>query len=122
MGYSGTHSQLMSVPPYTVSALLCMSLALLSDRIKNRGYILWGMATLVPIGFALLATQTSVAVRYFAIFLATSGAFTLSPITLAWGVENTAGPAVRAIAAAYMVGMVSCRFGFYVLWRLTRYL
>lgn len=94
IGYSSVHAQLMSVPAYAVSALVCMSLAMLSDLTKNRGYILMAISPLVPIGFAILATVDKVGVRYFAIFLATSGAFTLSPILLAWGVGNSAGPAV----------------------------
>jgi len=98
----------MSVPPYTLSALVCVSLSMLSDRLKNRGYILMALSPLVPIGFVILATVPHVAgVRYFAIFLSTSGAFTLSPVLLAWGVENSAGPAVRAITAAYLVGFGS---------------
>lgn len=107
MGYTSIHAQLMTVPPYTFSSLVCVTLSMVSDRIKNRGLILTAAAPLVPIGFAILATVKVVGVRYFAVFLSTAGAFTLSPMLLAWGVENSAGPAVRAITAGYLVGFGS---------------
>lgn len=107
MGYTSIHAQLMTVPPYTFSSIACVALSMLSDRIKNRGIITSLAAPFVPIGFAILATVKIVGVRYFAVFLATGGAFTLSPMLLAWGVENSAGPSVRAVTAAYLVGFSS---------------
>lgn len=104
MGYSGTNSQLLTVPPYTVSALCCLGVSFLSDRIKSRGLMFSFLTPFVVIGFALLGAVQSTGVRYFAVFLATSGAFTASPILLAWSVDNASGPAVRAIVAAYVVG------------------
>lgn len=96
------------MPPYVCSACICLAASFLSDRLKTRGFILLALAPLIIIGFAMMATVESAGVRYFAIFLTTTGAFTCSPILLAWVVSNSAGPAVRAIVTAYTVGMGNC--------------
>ena len=107
MGFTSIISQLLTVPPYFVATIVCASAAIISDRIRNRGKVLMFIAPLIPIGFALLATINITGVKYFAIFLSTTGAFTMSPILVSWGSENSAGPAVRAITSAYLVGFGS---------------
>jgi len=62
------------------------------------------LAPFIITGFAMLGSVKGTGVRYLAVFLATSGAFTASPILLAWSVDNASGPAVRATVAAYVVG------------------
>ena len=52
-GFSSVHSQLLSVPPYTVSALCCLGASFLSDRLKKRGVIFAFLAPLVIVGFAI---------------------------------------------------------------------
>jgi predicted MFS family arabinose efflux permease len=107
MGISNTKSQLLSVPPYLVAAMVCVGASFLSDRLKTRGFIMLAISPLIVIGFAIMATVKSTAIRYFAIFLATTGAFTCSPILLAWVVSNSAGPSVRAIVTSYSVGIAN---------------
>jgi hypothetical protein len=65
------------------------------------------LGSCIIIGFALLATVESVAVRYFAVSLFTAGGFCASPLLLSWGVENVSGPSVKAIGSAYSVGIGS---------------
>ncbi|KAL3483106.1 major facilitator superfamily domain-containing protein [Aspergillus germanicus] len=104
MGYSGIHSQLLSVPPYCWAAIVCVTVTTLSSRTHKRG--VW-IVTLMPItatGFILLLTSTRTAVRYFAIFLCLTGAFTVSPMFVAWCMDNTAGHMTRAMAAGAVVG------------------
>jgi hypothetical protein len=106
MGFSSIKSQLMTVPPYAVGTVVCMVLAMTSDRFKMRGPIIFGIVgPLIFIAFIILRTVDSIGVRYMAIFFATCGAFTGSPIIVAWTVDNTAGPMVRAIASAYSVSL-----------------
>lgn len=104
MGYSSTHAQLLTVPPYIFAACVCVAASFASDRLRTRGIILISLTPLTIIGFLLLATVPSTAVRYFALFLTTASAFTCSPILLAWVVSNSAGPSVQAIVSAYAVG------------------
>ncbi|QDS74440.1 hypothetical protein FKW77_006287 [Venturia effusa] len=47
----------------------------------------------------------SLGVKYFAIFLVATGAFPGGPGYLSWGINNSAGPAVRAISSAYIVSV-----------------
>lgn len=104
MGYTPIQSQLLTVPPYTLAAIVCLVGSFTSDRLKTRGLVMLVLTPLTMIGFILMATVPSTAVRYFALFLSTSAAFTCSPILLAWIVSNSAGPSVRAVVAAYAVG------------------
>jgi MFS family permease len=108
MGYSAIHAQLMSVPPFAWATIVCLAIAILSDKMKTRGVFLLGIVPVSAIGFILLiAVKNQPAVRYFATFLALTGAFTASPMIVAWTVDNTAGPNVRAISAAYVVTLAN---------------
>ncbi|KAI9172818.1 transporter [Paramyrothecium foliicola] len=92
MGFSGQQAQLMSVPPF-----------------QRRG--IFFMVVLAPFllaGFTLNQFVDSVAVRYFGLFLAVAGGFTASPLLLSWSVDNNSGPAVKGIAAAYVIGIGGC--------------
>lgn len=104
MGYSTTHAQLLTVPPYVLAACVCIGASFASDRLRSRGLIIMALTPLTAIGFLLLAFVPSTAVRYFALFLTTAPAFTCSPLLLTWVVGNAAGPSVRAIVSAYAVG------------------
>ena len=103
MGFTSVNSQLMSVPPYVLGSIVCIGCSMISDRLKTRGVVLLIVAPGIVIGFALLTALDTVAVKYFALFLCTAGAFTGSPFLLGWLVDNTAGPMVRAIASAFAV-------------------
>jgi hypothetical protein len=107
MGYSATHAQLLSVPPYVAASIACIIGSFAADRLQTRGYVLLTFTPLTIAGFIILATVQLSAVRYFALFLATTGAFTCSPILLAWVSGNAAGPAVRAIVTGYAVGIAN---------------
>lgn len=60
--------------------------------------------TVVIIGFAILITVESSSIKYFAIFLAAAGGFPTGPIYLTWNPSNAAGPSIRAVTSAYIVG------------------
>jgi hypothetical protein len=104
MGYSGIHSQLLSVPPYFWAAIVCVTVSTLSSRTQKRGVWIVGLMPITATGFILLLVSTRTAVRYLAIFLCLTGAFTVSPMFVAWCMDNTAGHMTRAIAAGAVVG------------------
>ncbi|KAH8711777.1 MFS transporter prlL [Beauveria bassiana] len=104
MGYTSTQAQLLTVPPYTVAACICIAACFASDRFQTRGMVLLLLSPLMMAGFLMLALASSTAVRYFALFLTTSATFSCSPILLAWMMSNSAGPSVRVIVGAYVVG------------------
>ncbi|KAK9448371.1 major facilitator superfamily domain-containing protein [Limtongia smithiae] len=107
MGYSSVRSQLMSVPPYAVATVICVAFTILSDKLKMRGLPLLGLLPMGMIGFILLLTVDTVGVKYFAIFLTMAPAFTGSPTIMAWALDNSAGPAVRALSGAIQAGFGS---------------
>ncbi|KAI8144072.1 major facilitator superfamily domain-containing protein, partial [Fennellomyces sp. T-0311] len=105
MGWGTLETQLMTVPPYALGCIVCVTASILSDKFKTRGVFLYGMAApLMTIAFAvLIGVKEDIGPRYMAIFFATAGAFTGSPMFVGWVVENTAGPMVRAIASAFAI-------------------
>lgn len=116
MGFDTIKSQLMTVPPYVFGTICCITCGICSDKFKIRGPILAAVAgPLILVAFILLVTVESYGVRYFAIFLATGGAFTGSPLFVAWLVDNTSGPMVRAISSASQVS-VGCLGGLVATW------
>jgi uncharacterized membrane protein len=116
MGFDTIHSQLMTVPPYACGTVVCILLAMASDRFKVRGPILFCIAgPLIIIAFAILLTVEHTGARYMAIFFATCGGFTGSPVFVAWGVDNNAGPMVRAISSAYSISL-GCLGGIISTW------
>lgn len=103
MGYSGIDSQLLSVPPYAWATIVCVSVTVMSDRTRRRGVWILGVMPLTALGFIILLIPTHVGVHYFSLFLCLTGAFTASPMLVAWCVDNNAGHMTRAIAAGTVV-------------------
>lgn len=103
MGFNSIQSQLMSVPPYAWATIVCLSVSQMSDRTKNRGWWLLAIMHATVLGFILLIAVDITAVKYFAVYLCLTGAFTASSMTAAWVVDNSAGYVVRAVAGSYVV-------------------
>ncbi|KAL8318492.1 hypothetical protein RB597_005668 [Gaeumannomyces tritici] len=93
----------MSVPPYVAACLVAILIAYLSDKTKQRGIYLAIFAIIALIGFAILRFHTDPNIKYMAIFFVTVGAFPGGPAFLAWAINNSAGPAVRAVSSAYVI-------------------
>jgi hypothetical protein len=53
-------------------------------------------------GYTILRVTNSNNTKYGAIFLVAVGAFPNGPGFLSWGINNAAGPAVRAVTSAYI--------------------
>lgn len=105
MNYGRTEAQLMSVPPYAIAATILVAAAITSDKHKRRGIVLASILPTTVVGFSLVIFVQSTAAKYVGIVLACIGAFTGSSILIAWIVDNTAGPTVRAIAVAYVAAV-----------------
>jgi MFS family permease len=108
MGFDTIKSQLLTVPPYVFGTICCISASVISDKFKIRGPIMVCFAgPFMIIAFIILLACENYGARYFAIFLATAGAFTGSPFMAAWMVDNSSGPMVRAIASAFNISLGS---------------
>lgn len=103
LGWTATKSQLYSVPPYVCACVVAIGVAFLSDKTNRRGIWLAGFTFLAITGFAILRWATNPNIRYMGVFFITLGAFPGGPGFLAWGMNNAAGPAVRAVSSAYIV-------------------
>lgn len=75
MGYSSVNAQGLTAPPYFLSFLVTIFSTWIADRIQQRAYVIIFLTTIGGIGYTLLAACESVGVRYFGVFLATSGKF-----------------------------------------------
>ncbi|KAB5558482.1 major facilitator superfamily domain-containing protein [Coniochaeta sp. 2T2.1] len=103
LGWKAITAQLMTVPVYAAACLVAIAVAYVSDKTKRRGVYLAAFSTLSLTGFALLRWATDKHIRYMAVFFVCVGAFPGGPGFLSWGINNSAGPAVRAVSSAYIV-------------------
>ncbi|OIW31500.1 MFS general substrate transporter [Coniochaeta ligniaria NRRL 30616] len=102
-GWTSTRAQLMSVPPYLVACILTIALGYASDRTNRRGVFMLGALLFSMTGFAILRFSDDIHAKYGAIYLNAIGVFAASSGFLSWGINNTASPAVAAVAGGYMV-------------------
>ena len=84
MGYSKIHAQGLSAPPYFVAFLFALITTFVADKTQQRGLMITATSLIGGIGYIILATVTTVGVRYFAVFLAAAGVFSTIPNILAW--------------------------------------
>lgn len=103
LGWTATKAQLYSVPPYVCACLVAIFIAFVSDKTNRRGIYLAAFTLLAISGFSILRWATNPNVRYLGVFLITLGAFPGGPGFLSWGMNNAAGPAIRAVSSAYIV-------------------
>ncbi|CZS89472.1 related to permease of the major facilitator superfamily [Rhynchosporium agropyri] len=107
LGWKALKTQFYSVPPYVVACLFSIFIARMSDVYKRRGIFIIGGTSLSMIGYIMLVTVETDSLKYFAVFLAAAGVFPQGPAFLAWGLNNAAGPSVRAVSGAYIVALGS---------------
>ncbi|CAK7241930.1 MAG: hypothetical protein STHCBS139747_003403 [Sporothrix thermara] len=102
-GWVNIKAQLYSVPPYVVACFLTIGLGYCSDRLNRRGIFMLVALCFSITGFSLLRFSDDIHAKYAAVFLNAIGVFAASSGFLSWGVNNTASPAVAAVAGGYMV-------------------
>ena len=103
LGWTDTKAQLYSVPPYVAACLVAIAVAYGSDKTHQRGIWLAAFSCLAIVGFAILRWVETPNIRYMALYFVTVGAFPGGPGFLSWGLNNSAGPAVRAVSSGYIV-------------------
>ncbi len=84
MGYSSINAQGLSAPPYFVAFLCANITTFIADRTQQRAWMLVITSIVRAAGYVLLASVTTVGVRYFAVYLASAGVFSTIPNILAW--------------------------------------
>ncbi|CAH7681965.1 major facilitator superfamily domain-containing protein [Phakopsora pachyrhizi] len=102
LGYSESHTQLLSVPPFAVAFIVMLFTSYISDRYRARGFIACSCAFLGMIGFAIFcgAGVDQKSLKYFSLFLSVPGIYSAAPPLFAWQANNSEGHYRRATAIA----------------------
>ncbi|KAI0896030.1 MFS general substrate transporter [Annulohypoxylon nitens] len=103
MGWESLTAQYYTVPVYVAASLVAIGIGFISDKTRMRGIYLALFTFLGIAGFAMLRWGHGNAVRYTAIYLCAVGAFPGGPGFLSWGLNNSAGPAIRAVSSSWIV-------------------
>ncbi|KAJ9241795.1 MFS transporter [Paecilomyces variotii] len=88
MGFTAVNAQGLTAPPYFLSFLITILTTWIADKSQQRGLMIAFLSLLGAVGYVLLATCTSVGVRYFGVFLAASGVFPAIANILPWVLNN----------------------------------
>ncbi|KAK7678142.1 hypothetical protein QCA50_018936 [Cerrena zonata] len=108
-GVSNAKAQLLTVPPYAVSAAVLIILSYFSDRFQSRGIPLSCAASIGAIGYLLLLTvHENQHVRYFAVFCITSGTYTFIGILIAWTAHNFGSETKKATGLPMYMSIGQC--------------
>lgn len=92
------------MPVYVSASAIAIIIGFISDKTRQRGLWLALFTFLGMSGFGVLRFyQGSASVRYGAVYLCALGAFPGGPGFLSWGLNNSAGPAVRAVSGGWIV-------------------
>ncbi|KAI5924830.1 major facilitator superfamily domain-containing protein [Camillea tinctor] len=103
LGYQSLTAQYYTVPVYVAASLIAIAVGLVSDKTRMRGLYLALFTCLGIPGFAMLRWGAGSQVKYAAVYLCAVGAFPGGPGFLSWGLNNAAGPAVRAVSGGWIV-------------------
>lgn len=109
LGYSGTKTQLLTVPPFAIALVVTMISAFVADRYRSRGLTAICNTCLAVAGFAMFLGGSGTATRYAALCLMISGVYSAAPCLVSWVPNNSAGHTRRATAVA--LGFISTNVG-----------
>ncbi|KXH52388.1 major facilitator superfamily transporter [Colletotrichum nymphaeae SA-01] len=94
----------MTVPPYIVACVCCISGGWLADRHKQRGIYMIFFCLVAMTGFIMLLSSQSNGVKYAGCFFAASGIYPNVPQGVAWNGNNIGGSVKRGVGIAMHVG------------------
>lgn len=108
-GYTNALAQLLTVPPYVVGAIaLCMT-AYATDRMQSRGLAIASSCAAGAIGYLLVVlVPSNMHVRYFAVFLITSGTYTAIGVIIAWFAHNLGSETKKAAGIPMFMAIGQC--------------
>ncbi|TDZ28751.1 putative transporter [Colletotrichum spinosum] len=104
LGYTNNTAQLMTVPPYVVACVCCISGGWLADRQRQRGIYMIFFCAVAIAGFIMLLSSQSNGVKYAGCFFAASGIYPNVPQGVAWNGNNIGGSVKRGVGIAMHVG------------------
>ncbi|KAI9457539.1 MFS general substrate transporter [Boletus coccyginus] len=104
-GYTTAISQLLTVPPYIVAAIVLLIWAHYSDKLGIRSVFIYAGLVLLLIGYSINISDASDGVKYFGTFLLVTGSYASAPGMVAWSGNNLAGQYKRAVGMAIQIGL-----------------
>ncbi|KAI0281818.1 MFS general substrate transporter [Russula aff. rugulosa BPL654] len=108
-GYTNALAQLLTVPPYAVTAIVITISSWLSDRLLTRGLFVIISSAVGGAGYLMLLTvEYNNHVRYFATFLVVSGTYTTIGLVLAWYAHNLGSETKRATGTPLYMAIGQC--------------
>ena len=98
IGYTSTGAQIRTIPVYLVAAVFSLSLAYLSEYLRKRYiFCMIGFLTIVAGLIVEIVQPKQPGVRYMGLFLMTSGAYLVMPLTIVWIAINVGKGYKRSI-------------------------
>lgn len=85
--------------------VLCITVAVLSERTHLRAPFIMGSSALGCIGYILLLAQNRAGISYLGTFFAAAGIYPAVAIVLSWPANNVSGQTKRCIANAMQISI-----------------
>lgn len=105
LGYTNTTAQLLTVPPYFVACLVCITAGYYADRWQQRGVVMISCMLIAMVGLVMLIASQASSVKYAGCFLLASGIYPNVPQGVAWNGNNIGGSLKRGVGIAMHVGV-----------------
>ncbi|OBT70964.1 hypothetical protein VF21_10612 [Pseudogymnoascus sp. 05NY08] len=102
MHFTSINAQGLAAPPYFLSFIICILSTWIADKTQQRGLMIIFLSVIGSTGYIILATVTSTAVRYFAIYLAAAGIFPAISNILPWVLNNQGTDTKRGTGMALL--------------------
>jgi len=108
-GYTNALAQLLTVPPYAVTAVIITLSSWLSDRLLTRGLFVVISGAVGGVGYLMLLTVAhNEHVRYFATFCIVGGTYTTIGLVIAWYAHNLGSETKRATGTPLYMAIGQC--------------
>ncbi|KAE8148058.1 major facilitator superfamily domain-containing protein [Aspergillus avenaceus] len=108
MGFTSINAQGLTAPPYFASFLVTIATTWIADRLQQRGLMIACLSLIGAVGYVLLATCTSVSVRYAGVFLAAIGVFPSIANILPWVLNNQGSDSRRGMGIVILNVIGQC--------------
>ncbi|KAF4126626.1 Sugar (and other) transporter [Geosmithia morbida] len=109
LGYQAAVAQLLTIPPYAVSFVTTLTVAVFSERTGQRAVFIAGSSVVGAIGYVILLANTDPTARpgvsYLGTFFAAAGIYPATALVLSWPAINVSGQTKRAIANAMQISI-----------------
>ncbi|EOD46495.1 Major facilitator superfamily [Neofusicoccum parvum] len=103
LGYTSVKAQLLTVPPNIAGFCSVLIVGFFSDKLRVRGPLMIGLATLAIIGYIMQIASARPLTRYGGTFFVAVGVFPCSPLVMGWLANNLAPHYVRATGTGFQI-------------------